>query len=268
MKYALFLGCRIPTFVPAYESATRAVLAALDVRLVDLPFACCGQPIRNRDRDAFVYSAARNLALAEREGLDILAPCKCCFGSLRHAARFLEEDASLRERVAAALAEEGLAWTGRCEVEHLLPVLARKVDSARLRAAITSPRAGLRVAASYGCHALRPAGVTHFDNPLAPTIFESLVAVTGATPIEWARRLECCGDPLHEANGPLSDRLTRAKLEDAQRCGADVVCTACPHCHERYSATMAAGQGPNLPLMLYPQLLGLAMGIQAGKLGM
>lgn len=268
MKYALFLGCRIPAAVPAYETATRAVLDALGVDVVDLPFACCGQPIRSRDRAAYVHSAARNLALAERDGLDILAPCKCCFGSLRHAVRFLEEDAPLRERVTAALAGEGLAWTGRIEVEHLLPVLARKVDPDRLRTAITAPRTGLRVAASYGCHALRPAGVTRFDNPLAPTLFETLVRATGAEPVEWARRLECCGDPLHESNGPLSGRLTRAKIEDAQRAGADVLCTACPHCHERFATAMAAEPGLALPLMLYPQLLGLAMGIETRRLGL
>ena len=44
------------------------------------------------------------MALAERAGLDLLTPCKCCFGTLRQAIRLLDEDAELRSRVTQALA--------------------------------------------------------------------------------------------------------------------------------------------------------------------
>jgi heterodisulfide reductase subunit B len=270
MRYALFLGCRIPSRLPAYEASTRAVLARLDVGLADLDFACCGNPVRGLDRDAFAFAAARNLALAERAGLDILAPCKCCFGALRHAARFLGEDAGLRGRVARLLAAEGLSWSGGIEVEHLLTVLGRRVGLDAVAGAVRAPRTGLRVAASYGCHALRPETVTLFDNPLAPTLFESLVRATGATAVDWPRRLDCCGDPLHGLDARLSGLLAAAKLADARERGAEVVCTACPHCHLRFEAT-AAGAGAGSPgpaRLLYPQLLGLAMGIDRGELGL
>ena len=136
MKYALFLGCKIPSQLPAYEASTRAVLGHFGVTLVDLEFDCCGYPARNYSHDAFVVAAARNLALAERAGLDVLTPCKCCFGTLRHAIRFLHKDAELRSRVGEALAEEALAWSGKAEVEHLLPVLARTIGVDALAAAV------------------------------------------------------------------------------------------------------------------------------------
>ena len=126
MRYALFLGCKIPARLPAYEASTRAVLGHLGVTLVDLEFNCCGYPARSFSRDAFVVAAARNLALAEHAGLDILTPCACCFGTLRHAIRFLGEDAELRARVTGALAAEGLVWSGTAVVEQLLSVLARR----------------------------------------------------------------------------------------------------------------------------------------------
>ena len=224
MKYALFLGCKIPSRLPAYEASTRAVLGHLGVTLVDLEFNCCGYPARNVSRDAFVVAAARNLALAERAGLDVLTPCTCCFGTLRHAIRFLGEDAELRSRVTQALAAEGLAWSGKTEVEHLLPVLARKVGVDALAAAVRAPRTGLRVAAQYGCHALRPSNVARFDNPMAPTIFETLIRATGATPVDWPRRLDCCGDPLHEANAPLSGAhdAGQDRRRPRVRCRSDV----------------------------------------------
>jgi heterodisulfide reductase subunit B len=268
MKYALFLGCAIPSRLPAYETSTRAVLAHLGVTLVDLAFNCCGYPARNVSRDGFVVAAARNLALAEQAGLDLLTPCKCCFGTLRHAIRFLDEDATLRSRVAQALAAEDLAWTGKTEVLHLLSVLARDVGIDTLAAAVRAPRTGSRVAAQYGCHALRPGNVTRFDNPAAPTIFESLIRVTGATPIDWPRRLDCCGDPLHEANAPLSARMTQAKIADALESGAEVLCTACPHCQLRFESVLASAPAPAIRTLLYPQLLGLALGLPAESLGL
>ena len=268
MKCALFLGCKIPSKLPAYEASTRAVLEHVGVTLVDLEFNCCGYPARNFSRDAFVVAAAHNLALAERAGLNIMTPCKCCFGTLRHAIRFMDEDAQLRARVAQALAAEGLAWSGRTKVEHLLPLLARTVGVDVLAAAVRSPRTGLRVAAQYGCHALRPGNVTRFDNPLAPTIFETLIRVTGATPVDWPRRLDCCGDPLHEANAALSEGMTRAKIADALESGAEVICTACPHCHLRFDAVQADSADPGIGTLLYTQLLGLAMGLPAKSLGL
>lgn len=269
MKYALFLGCKIPSRLPAYEASMRAVLGHLGVTLVDLEFNCCGYPARNVSRDAFVVAAARNLALAERDGpgLNVLTPCNCCFGTLRHAIRFLGEDAQLRARVSEVLAAEGLVWSGTTKVEHLLPVLARKVGVDAIAAAVRAPRTGLRVAAQYGCHALRPSNVTRFDNPMAPTIFETLIRVAGATPVDWPRRLDCCGDPLHQANAPLSERMTRAKIADALESGADVICTACPHCHLRFDAVQAGTTDPAIRTLLYTQLLGLAMGLPAKSLG-
>ena len=268
MKYALFLGCKIPTQLPAYEASTRAVMEHLGVTLVDLEFNCCGYPARDVSRDAFVVSAARNLALAERAGLDVLTPCTCCQGTLRHAIRFLTEDEQLRARVTPVLAREGLAWSGTTKVEHVLPVLAQRIGSDTLAAAVRAPQAQLRVAAQYGCHALRPSDVARCDNPLAPTIFEDLIRLTGAQPVEWSRRLDCCGDPLHEANAALAGRMTQVKIASALESGAEALCTACPHCHLQFDAVQASTPGAALRTLLFTQLLGLALGLSEESLGM
>ncbi len=271
MSYALFLGCKIPSGLPAYAASTRAVLQQLGVTLVELEFNCCGYPARDVSRDAFVLAAARNLALAERAGLNVLTPCACCFGTLRHTISFLKEDAALRSRITEALAAEGLAWSGAAEVEHVLPVLARVIGLDALANAVREPRTGLRVAAQYGCHTLRPSKVARFDNALAPTIFEDLIRLTGATPVDWPRKLDCCGDPLHQANTALSEQMTRAKIADALASGAQVMCTACPHCHLRFDgvqADQADTADPSIRTLLYTQLLGLALGLPAKSLGL
>ena len=266
MKYALFLGCKIPSQVPAYETSTRAVMERLGVQLVDLKFACCGYPARAFDRAAFVVSAARNLALAERAGLDILTPCACCLGTLRHAIRLMEEDDRLREQVEAFLADDGLAWSGKSAVEHVLAVLVQRVGVDKIRAALIDSMDGMRVAAQYGCHLLRPSDVARFDNPLAPTSFENLIEAAGAVPVDWSRSLDCCGDAVHEADPDLAAVMTIAKARSAIDDGAEVLCTACPHCHLRFSAATGANE-TRLPVLLVTQLVGLALGLTEVELG-
>jgi len=150
-------------------------------------------------------------------------------------------------------------------------VLARVVGVDALAGAVRAPRTGLRVAAQYGCHTLRPSNVARSDNPLAPTIFEDLIRLTGATPIEWPLRLDCCGDPLHGANALLSEQMTRAKIADALASGAEVMCTACPHCHLRFDGVQppqTETADASIRTLLYTQLLGLALGLPAKSLGL
>lgn len=267
MKYAFFKGCKIPPFLEQYGTATRAVMKRFGVKLVDLPFNCCGYPNRDISFESFVYSAARNMALAEKKGLSIVTPCKCCYGSLRHAAHFLREDAVLRQRISDELKKEGLSWTGVCEVKHVLTVLRDDVGLEAIKAKIVNPQPGLVVAAHYGCHALRPGPVMQFDDPLAPTIFEELIAVTGARTVDWPRRLDCCGNPLLGKNDALSLALMRTKVRDAAESGAQCLCTACTYCQIQFDQVQAERGEATLPAILYMQLLGLAMGVAERHLG-
>ncbi|UCF91521.1 MAG: CoB--CoM heterodisulfide reductase iron-sulfur subunit B family protein [Desulfobacterales bacterium] len=274
MKFAWFAGCKIPYFLPQYERASRAVLEALEVELVELEMNCCGYPVRHQSFEAFILSAARNSALAQARGLDILTPCKCCFGSLKQAEYWLRESDSLRAETNRQLDEEDLRWEGaKIRIRHLLSVMAEDVGIAKIRAKRKHVYDGLKVAAHYGCHALRPANVVRFDNPLAPTLFEKLVDATGAQSVDWPRRLDCCGSPLWEKNQALALELMRKKLEDALQAGAQVLCTACTYCQIQFDTVRAAelnagGLEGRLPSILYPQLLGLCLGLSAESLGL
>jgi heterodisulfide reductase subunit B len=272
VKFALFVGCAIPAEVPAYERSARAVLRRLGVGLVDLDFGCCGDPVRRLRLDAHLVLAARNLALAAARGLDVLTLCQCCYGSLRHAQHLLRGHPELQARCAEELAREGLALPDhaaaghapRPAVRHLLDVLARDVGLDAIAARVTAPQTELAAAAHYGCRALRPSDVVDLDNPHAPTVFERLVAVTGARSVDWPRRLDCCGAPLAEQNPELAARLRAAKLADAREAGAAALCTACPHCQTHFAAAPASG----LDVLLYPQVLGLALGLSRSALGL
>lgn len=272
MKRLYFPGCKIHDHLPAYDASTRAVLARLSVELVDTELNCCGYPVRHQNFRAYLLSAARNLALAEAQGLDILTPCKCCFGSFKHALYWLRRKPALAEDINRRLASENLHWADRSDAVHLLSLLHNQVGDERLKAQVTAPMQEVKVAAHYGCHALRPAAVTAFDNPTAPQLFESLVAATGANPLLWARRTECCGAPLWEKNPRMALALMEKKLASAQEAGADYLCSACTYCQLQFDGIrrqhpQADPSQGRLKTLLYPQLLGLAMGLPADELG-
>ena len=274
MKFALFLGCQIPVRLKQYETSSRAILERLGVGLVDIEeFNCCGYPLRNIEFKAFLLSSVRNLALAEKKKVDVMTLCQCCYGSLKKADFLLKENASLRKEVNAILEREGLPYEGKVEVKHLLNVLHQEVGVEAIKKKIAKTFKGVKIAAHYGCHALRPSQVVGFDNPVDPSIFDQLVEATGAESISWPMRLECCGAPLWGINDELSMDLTLKKLNDGKESGAEYLCVACPYCHLQFDAVqkkIIAQRGVDhpLPSILYPQLLGLSMGIDSETLGL
>jgi len=273
MKFALFLGCNIPARVQQYELAARVVLAKLQVDLVDIrEFTCCGYPLRNADLKTSLLFSARNLALAEQQEMDVLTLCQCCFGTLKKAAHLLEEDDRLKEEVNVFLAKEKLTYQGKAQVKHLLSLFHKDIGEAALKEKIQGGFKDLKIAAHYGCHALRPSDVMQFDDPVSPSILDELIKLTGAQSVDWSQKLECCGAPLLGVNDDLSMKLTAGKLADAKASGARFLSVACPWCQLQFDGIQkrmeAEGRtDADLPSILYPQLLGLAMGISAEELG-
>jgi len=273
MKYTLFLGCNIPARVQQYEASARSVLAGLGVDIEDIKeFNCCGYPLRNSDFKTFVLFSARNMALAEKLGLNVLTLCKCCYGSMKMAEHYMEEDSLLKNEVNETLAKEGLEYNGNLEIKHFLSALYSDIGINTLKEKITRSFKDIKIATHYGCHVLRPSNIMQFDNPVSPVIFDRLVELTGAKSIDWALKLECCGAPVLGINDDLSMNLTKNKLTDGKRSGADYLCTACPWCHLQFDSVqkmMIEQQRINnhLPAILFPQLLGLAMGIDKQALG-
>ncbi|MFC1840111.1 CoB--CoM heterodisulfide reductase iron-sulfur subunit B family protein [Thermodesulfobacteriota bacterium] len=273
MKYALFIGCQIPARVPQYEMSVRSVLKELNVKPVEQKqFNCCGYPMRDSNPKAFLLSSARNLALAERMDLQMLVMCKCCFGSLKKAQYIMKEEGDLQEEIKNTLEKEGLIYKGQTEVKHFLSVLHHDIGVDKLKAEISRPYKGLKIAAHNGCHALRPSAITQFDDPVSPTLFDTLVELTGASSVDWNRKLECCGSHAMGINDDLSMDLTKKKLDNSMESGAEFLCTACPYCQIQFDTVQDIilsddGKRDSIGAILYSQLLGLSMGIDNKKLG-
>lgn len=274
MKFVMMRCCTTPIVLPEYEWSTNAVMEKLGIELVDVAaLGCCGYPLRNISFRAHVLASARNLALTEKENLDLLTVCNCCYGTLRYVDNLMRNDASVRKDINTTLEKEGLRYEGDIEARHILQVLYDDVGIETIRDMIVKPFNGLRIATHYGCRILRPSKIVQFDKPHSPTKFDELVEVTGAKSIDWPTKLECCGSPLWGINNELSLDLTENKLVAAKESGADYLCVACSYCQIQFDRVqrillIERGPGIKLPSVLYPQLLGLSLGIDGETLGL
>jgi len=274
-SYAIFLGCAIPSRVNHYEASARMVLGELGVKLVDIDlFSCCGPvPLRAISFEMFLTVGARNLALAEAEGLDIMCLCSGCYSTLTDVNHHLKEDSELRAAINKRLEPLGAAYHGGIQVRHFLKVLHQDVGLESIRKRIVRKYNDLRIATHYGCHTLRPSKVMQFDATSPPTLFDNLVEVTGAESIYWGAKWQCCGGPLLGVNENLAMDLCENKLSDAKAWKADFLCTACPFCQVEFDTIQGKiaadrDRAYDLPSILYPQLLGLAMDLDRDLLGM
>ena len=271
-KFLIFLGCAVPYRVSAYEISARKVLQKLGVVLVEMPeFNCCGLPMDPVSHEMMIILAARNLALAEREGINILTLCPGCAGMLKKVNKMLKADKALREEINKHLKESGLEFKGTIEAKHLMQVLIEDVGLERIKNAVVKPLTALRVAEHNGCHILRPKEYIGFDDPEDPQALKRLVEATGATCLDYLDETECCGAPSVGVNDKIALQLARDKLNHIKMVGAQAMITICPFCHIMYDTNELRiekmfNETYGIPVLHYTQLLGLAMGIPPEEL--
>jgi heterodisulfide reductase subunit B len=274
MKIALFRCCMTSMGLSQFEVSSNAVLRELGIQFVDIKgFSCCGYPLRNLNFKAYLLSSARNLALAEREGLDILTICNCCYGSLKYAEHIMKEFPSTRDEINASLENEGLRFHGKVSTRHLLSVLYDDLGIETIKKRLKKNLSGLKIATHYGCHLLRPKKVVGFDSGTPPVKFDELVEAIGAVSVPWAGKLDCCGSPVWGVNDELSMDLTEKKLRNAHQGGAELLTVVCPYCQMQFGKIQkrimeTRGLDTPVPCVSYPQLLGLCLGIDSEALGL
>ena len=273
MKYAFFQGCNIPVRIPQYAEATQALLGLFQIELQVTPeFNCCGYPMRNVDEKSYLLPSVRNLALAEKAGLDIVVICNCCFQSLKKTERMMATNKELAEELNRMLEKEGLAYSGKTTINHYLSVLYNEVGLNTIKDKLVYRYTELNCAVIHGCHLLRPREITGFDNSFVPAITNELLAIAGATSVDWPGSLECCGAALAGFNDELSLKLLAEKITGARERDAAFITPICSYCHLQFDTAQpdnleTLGQSTSLPVLLLPQLLGLCLGLGADQLG-
>lgn len=275
MKVAVYFGCVVPTIQYGYEMSVREVLPKIGVDLYDLEnVSCCGTPVRSVNSFASLYLSARNLAIAEKTGLDnLLVVCNGCHLSLSEARHFLGKDEKLRAKIEALLREEGLEYKGKIQLWHVVDFLHDMIKGDIIKNSVRKPLTSLKFASHYGCHILRPSTMKRVDDAENPQKLDNLIRLLGAEALEYPEKLDCCGSLLLLSHPDAALTFTGLKLKAVQELGVDGFVVACPSCQMMFdmrqkSAGATVGAKLNLPVLYYTQLLGIAMGIETERLGL
>jgi heterodisulfide reductase subunit B len=276
MKYALYLGCTVQTEQFGYEASVRVTMPRLGVELADMQGAsCCGfPPFSSVNELAWLYSSARNMAIAEGMGLPIFALCNGCHLSLAETKQTLASSPDLKAKVNGKLAKEGLSYGGTVELVHIFELLYDVVGKDKIQSAVINTLKGLRFASQPGCHAIRPTSVGRPDDAENPRKLDELVTWLGAESGDYPEKIDCCGSSLAVSSGRTVMDIAGEKLKAITRQGFDGMVTTCPFCFKVYDnrqraiAAAVADRELEVPVFYYTQLLGIAMGLPQTSLGL
>jgi heterodisulfide reductase subunit B len=274
LRVTPFYGCMIPIKYPQMEAAFKRSMPNLGVELVDVEgFTCCPDPIFFKSKDVlgWLTVAARNLCVAEEAGADVVTLCSGCTATLKEAVFLLGEDENLRKRVNKRLSRIGKEYKGTVRVDHAVVLIRDRLGIERVRDSVVRPLDGLKVAIHYGCHLLKPSQIMHVDDADYPSILESLVTATGATPVSHSEELLCCGKGCMDDDMPIE--MVYDIFSSIRESGADCMGLICPTCFSSFDLGQIVvgrkkGTAFNIPVIYYFQLLGLAQGLSPAELGL
>jgi len=273
-KYAFYPGCVMPTEQYAYELSIRETFPLLDIELIDLEgFSCCGEPMKSVNQLMTLYLSARNLAIGEKQDLDLFVPCPMCHLALSECKHVMENNAEMRDRINGMLLSEELQYKGSVDIVNTVDLLHDHIGVEKIKKHVKKPLDGLKIATHYGCHLIRPSEIGRPVDSENPQKMEAVLKILGAEPLDYAEKLDCCGAPIL-ANLPES-ALTKTgqKLQRVQEQGFDVFVDVCPWCHRMFdSKQVKAGETVasklEVPVVYLTQLLGITFGVKKEKLGL
>jgi heterodisulfide reductase subunit B len=268
-KYALFLGCTVPIRAQHYELSARTVAKELGIEFVDIPKAsCCGFPMKAVDAETALLIAARNIGIASEMNLTVVTLCNSCTAMLSDAQKQLHNDHFHKK-----FKTLGFSYPHDVTVKHFVRMLYEDIGLNTIKKKVKRPLQQLNVIAHYGCHYMRPSSLYGFDDPEVPHTFDELVTVTGARAIDYYDKKMCCGGSVLGVDEKLAVTMANHKLAIAKEQKADALISICPFCTVMYEDNQRKAEAQfekqyNIPVLYYPQLLGLSFGLDKNAVGM
>lgn len=274
MRLIPFWGCMMPLKYPQMELAIRKTLPNLGIELVDVDgFTCCPDPIyfKARNKIKWLTVAARNLAVAEETGIDIITMCSGCISTLKEAQYLLAEDPDLMAQINRRLKRINREYKGKVKVKHAVVMMRDDLGIEAIEKSVKRPLEDIKVAIHYGCHLLKPSQIMRVDDADYPSILDDFVTAIGATPLDHDEKLLCCGKGCMDDELPLE--MTESIFASIEASGADCMGLICPTCFSSFDMgqimiARQKGKTYNIPVIYIFQLLGLAQGLSAEDVGL
>ncbi len=271
MTLGFYPGCSLKGSSREYAESVLALAKAFDINLEEInDWNCCGATAaHNMNKELSLALPTRILSLAEKQGLkEIVVPCAACYSRLTVTKHELAEDSAL---CSAVTESNGLEYTGSVSVLNVVQFLDKYITP-NLEGKVVKPF-DHKVACYYGCLLVRPHEILKFDREEDPQSLDTLMLKSGATPIDWAFKTECCGAGLSVSRTSSVGRLSGKIIGDAKDRGAETVIVACPMCHSNLDMRRDAinsylGEKIDIPVLYITQAIGLAIGLDRKELGL
>ncbi|NMC14881.1 MAG: heterodisulfide reductase subunit B [Chloroflexi bacterium] len=263
MKFAYYPGCSLESTACEYNASVLAAFEALGVSLQELEdWNCCGaSSAHSMNQDLALALPARNIAIAQKSGLDVVMPCAACFNRHKMADHALKNDPQKRAMLEGTI---NFKYTGDINVLALLDVIANKIGLNQVKSCVKKPLTGLKAVSYYGCLLVRPPEITQFEDPDNPQIMDRILETLGAEPRTWSYATDCCGGGLSLTKPTAAARMVSKLADRAAEAGAQAIVTSCPLCQinleMRQSKTNA-----KMPIFFFTELIGLAFGLEKSK---
>ncbi|MCL6639302.1 MAG: CoB--CoM heterodisulfide reductase iron-sulfur subunit B family protein [Firmicutes bacterium] len=272
MKVGFFVGCNTAFNRPDLEKAVRYAFPALGVELDDLEGqSCCPTwgTLPSIDLLGWCVLGARNFAIAEEKGLDMVTGCGSCYGSLAETRHKMLADPELKARVNEILGEFGKEYRGTSHIRQVVYYLFNEVGPERIGEAARYKLDGLTVAVQPGCHSLWPSEIyaDREEDPFHPRVLREMCQALGASAPYYSRLLDCCGmGGMRSTDMERSFKLVRTKLLSMkEEINPDLIVTGCSSCLIQLDTAQEFLQKDRvidfeIPVLHYLQLLALCLG--------
>jgi heterodisulfide reductase subunit B len=271
LKAGYFPGCSQTGTAREYDLSLRSVAEKLGTELTDVDdWNCCGATSAHVTNHTLANALAmRNIVQAEKQGLtEMVAPCAACYNRLIVSQHETQIHPELKKEIEAILDSK---IENPVQVMNIVELFT-KIGADKVKQAVVKDLKELNAACYYGCLLLRPSDITHFDDAEQPTSMEELIKLTGAKPVEWNFKVECCGAAHSIARKDIVVDLSKKILDDAVAHGANVMVVACPMCHTNLDMRQKAikkeyPEHKEIPVLYLTELIGLALGMDEKELG-
>ncbi|MGI6677595.1 MAG: CoB--CoM heterodisulfide reductase iron-sulfur subunit B family protein [Dehalobacterium sp.] len=273
MKYAYYPGCSLDATGIEYNLSTKLIAKNLGMELWEIPdWNCCGASSAHLADHLFSLALpARNLAIAEKEGLETVAiPCAACFIRSKAASEAVKSSPEMQQKIADVIEMD---FQGKSEVLSMLDVIGKKIGLEKIKAQVTKPLTGMKVASYYGCLLVRPPKIAQSDDTENPMVMDNIMEAIGAEPVDWSFKVECCGASHVVTKPDVGKEMIYEILKNAQNSGAEAIATACPLCMlnldmRQKQINAKKGTNFNIPIYYFTELMAMSFGYEPKDVGM
>jgi heterodisulfide reductase subunit B len=266
VKYSYYPGNTARQSSIEVEDTIQPMARSLGLDLIDITGCNSdgGEIICQTNKLLQLTLNARNFALAEENGHDIVTACATSQGNMFAALKTLKSDPVLCAQVNSVLEKTSdLNFKGEIKTSHLLHVLVDEIGLEKINDLVVNPLR-MKVAAYYGPNMQRE-GACGDDDAFNPLYLERLIEALGGEAIDYDSKTSSVGAPsLLTLEAPVM-QMTAQVLSDAKAAGAQLMVSACTISHSNLDsyqskAAKVSRKDTNMPVIHLSELVAFALG--------